>query len=378
MIATALQWCRQNLFAKPFDALLSIIVISGGLWLLYEMAGWALVTAQWKIIPESMRVLMIGIYPPDQAWRAWTSLIVIGALLGAALGCVFPIKRSHLAFFAILFIAFAFGYTAIGSIPVDLAIVVFAIGVSAVGWFVTSRYPRIRRGFIPTCFVGVIAIFVILAPPGVGLWGGLLLSVIITLVTAILTLPLGILLAFGRRSRLSSIRVICTAYIEVMRSVPLILVVYWIWILVPVLAPDFGLADVARGIIGFTIFYVAYVAEYVRSGLQAVPRGQAEAARSLGMSAFDVNRYIVLPQALRVVVPPLVGNVLDIFNAAPLVFIIGLTDFLRAGQMILANPQYSDRTYEIYTFLFVTYFLVGSLLTYSARKLEAHLARGRR
>jgi general L-amino acid transport system permease protein len=96
------------------------------------------------------------------------------------------------------------------------------------------------------------------------------------------------------------------------------------------------------------------------------------------MSEFDVNRYIVLPQSLRVVVPALVGNVLDVFNAAPLVFIIGLTDFLRAGQMVLANPQYSDRTYEIYIFLFVTYFLIGSLITFAARKLELHLAKGAR
>ena len=376
MIATALQWCRLNLFAKPFDALLSIIVIPACAWMMYETVRWALVTARWEIIPESLRVLMIGVYPPDQIWRTWASLMILGALFGAALGCVFPIRRSHVAFFTVLLIAF--GYTAIGSVPHDLALIALAIGVSAAGWFATSRYPRLRRAFIPGCLVAVIAIFVILAPPGVGLWGGLLLSVLITLVTAIVTLPLGILLAFGRRSRLSSVRIICTAYIEVMRSVPLILVVYWIWILVPVLAPDLGLADVARGMIGFTVFYTAYVAEYVRSGLQAVPRGQAEAARSLGMSTFDLNRDIVLPPPLRGLGPPLFGSALDIVNASPSVFIIGLTDFLRAGQMILANPQYSDRTYEIYSFLFVTYFLVGSLLTFSARRLEVHLARGSR
>jgi general L-amino acid transport system permease protein len=239
------------------------------------------------------------------------------------------------------------------------------------------RFANARRALVPGAAVALIAIFAVMAPPGVGLWGGLLLSILLTLVTSILTLPIGILLAFGRRSRFSSIRWICTAYIEVMRSVPLILVVYWIWILMPVLTPNLGIADVARGMIGFTIFYSAYVAEYVRSGLQAVPRGQVEAARSLGMSEFDINRSIVLPQALRVVVPALVGNVLDIFNAAPLVFIIGLTDFLRAGQMILANPAYSDRTYEVYSFLFLTYFLVGSVITFVARKLEAHLARGK-
>jgi general L-amino acid transport system permease protein len=114
----------------------------------------------------------------------------------------------------------------------------------------------------------------------------------------------------------------------------------------------------------------------VRSGLQAVPRGQVEAARSLGMPSWTVNVEIVLPQAIRVVLPALVGNVLDIFNGATLVFILGLTDFLRAGQMILADPGYSGRVYEVYAFMFAVYFAIGSTITFASRKLEARLARG--
>ena len=376
MIAYSLKWSRHNLFAKPFDALLSIIVIPTVLWAVYQMISWALATAQWDINPQSLRVLMIGVYPPEQARRAWMSAMIIGGLLGAALGCVFALRRHHVVLLAIVLVIG--GVLMGGGTVANIALLVATFTATAGGWASTSVWVAARRFLVPASVIGLLAIFAILSPPGVGLWGGLLLSVLITLVTSILTLPIGILLAFGRRSRISSVRVICTSYIEVMRSVPLILVVYWIWILMPVLAPQWGLADVARGMIGFTVFYSAYVAEYVRSGLQAVPRSQTEAARSLGMSEFDINRYIVLPQAIRVVVPPLVGNILDIFNAAPLVFIIGLTDFLRAGQMILANPQYGDRTYEVYSFLFVTYFLVGSLITFAARKLEAHLARGTR
>ena len=376
MIAYALKWSRHNLFGKPFDALLSLTVIPGVLWLAYQIAYWALATAQWSIIPESLRVLMIGVFPADQAWRTWIVAMIIGVLLGAALGCVFEFKLRHAAFLAVLITVLLFLISDGGVTTAIFVAITIVLSVS--GWMLTSLWLPSRKALVPGGFIGLISIFALMSPPGVGLWGGLLLSILITLVTSILTLPIGILLAFGRRSRLSSVRLICTAYIEVMRSVPLILVVYWIWILMPVLAPQWGLADVARGMIGFTIFYSAYVAEYVRSGLQAVPRGQTEAARSLGMSELDINRYIVLPQALRVVVPPLVGNVLDIFNAAPLVFIIGLTDFLRAGQMILANPQYGDRSYEVYAFLFLTYFVVGSLITFVARKLEAHLARGSR
>lgn len=376
MIAKSLKWSRHNLFGKPFDALLSLTVIPGVLWLLWQIASWALTVARWDIIPQSLRVLMIGIFPADQIWRTWVAVMIIAVLLGAALGCVFAFRMRH-AGGLLAVIAASLVLTGTEN-PANVALVAATVALFALGWAASSGLPAVRRVLVPASFVGLIAIFAVMAPPGAGLWGGLLLSILLTLVTSIVTLPLGILLAFGRRSRFSSVRWISTAYIEVMRSVPLIMVVYWIWILMPVLTPQLNLADVVRGMIGFTLFYSAYVAEYVRSGLQAVPRGQTEAARSLGMSEFDINRSIVLPQALRVVVPPLVGNVLDIFNTAPLVFIIGLTDFLRAGQMILANPQYGDRTYEVYSFLFLTYFLVGSLITFVARKLEKHLARGTR
>ncbi|MCZ4432123.1 amino acid ABC transporter permease [Agrobacterium sp. SOY23] len=374
MIATSIKWSRYNLFGKPFDVVLSLLVIPGVLWLACSIVEWAIMSAKWDIIVQSLRVLMIGVFPADQAWRAWTASAIIGATLGAGLGCVFHFRPHHglvLLLVPVLLLIVDRGFG--NALPAS-----GIITSTILGWSLTSYVSASRKVLPAAAFTGFIVVVAVMAPPGVGLWGGLLLSVLLTLVTSVLSLPIGILLALGRQSRLSSLRIICTWYIEVMRSVPLILVVYWIWILVPVLAPRWGLADVARGMIGFTIFYSAYVAEYVRSGLQAVPRTQTEAARSLGMSEFDINRSIVLPQALRVVVAPLVGNVLDIFNSAPLVFIIGLTDFLRAGQMILANPQYGDRTFEVLSFLLVTYFLIGSMITYAARKLEDHMATGSR
>lgn len=374
MTARQLKWVRHNFFSKPVDTVLTLVAIPGTVWFVFITIKWALYSAQWDIIPESMRVLMIGIFPPDQGWRAWVAVVLLSAMLGGALGSVLKFDFRHTVILAIL-CSIASCVVGLGD-PVNLAFIISSFIVFASAWSATSYIDIpgkwLLAGFA-TAFIGSLAI---MAPPGTELWGGLLLSVLLTMVTAVLTLPLGILLAFGRRSRYSSISWICSAYIEVMRSVPLILVVYWIWIVMPVLTPQFKLADVVRGMVGFTAFYSAYVAEYVRSGFKAVPKGQTEAARSLGMSEFDINRSIVLPQAIRVVVPALVGNALDIFNTAPLVFIIGLTDFLRSGQMILANPQYGDRVYEVYSFLFVTYFLVGSLITFVARKLERHLAKG--
>jgi general L-amino acid transport system permease protein len=194
----------------------------------------------------------------------------------------------------------------------------------------------------------------------------------------VLSIPLGVLLALGRRSHYASARILCTGYIEVMRSLPLILIVYWVWVVMPLLAPGNPVPDLARGLVAFIFFFAAYMAEYVRSGLQSVPRGQVEAALSLGMSRSQVNRDVVLPQAVRVVTPALVGNVLDVFNTVPLLFIIGLTDFLRAGQMVLVNPQSGGRTYEMYLFMFAVYLAIASLITYGARRLEARMAVGHR
>jgi general L-amino acid transport system permease protein len=217
----------------------------------------------------------------------------------------------------------------------------------------------------------------ILAPAGPARWGGLLLSVLVTAIATLLSLPLGVLIAFGRRSSIPSLHLACTAYVELVRSIPLISVIYWAWIIVPlVLPPTYYIQDLVRGIAGFVLFYAAYVAEYVRAGLQGVPSGQTEAAQSLGLSQLDVNFRILLPQAIRAVIPALVGNVLDIFNNVPLIFIIGLTDFLKAGQTVLANPQYSDSQYEIYVFLFAVYFVIGGLISYTARRVEFNMGVG--
>jgi general L-amino acid transport system permease protein len=324
MTRTMERWARRNLFASPFDCVLSVLIVGFGLWLTINLVSWAIWSAHWAAVRDSIRVLLTGTYPADETWRIWLTLGLFGL----------------------------------------------------VGGLCVAR--QFRRFAIPAWLAAGAGSIIALGQPGLDRWGGLMLSIMLTLVVSAATLPLGILLAFGRRSRSPSLRICCTAYIEVMRSVPLILVVYWIWISVPLLMPQTSVSALARGMAGYTVFYAAYVAEYVRSGLQAVPLGQVEAARSLGMSGRTVAAEIVLPQAIKVVLPALVGNILDIFNGATLVFIIGLTDFLRAGQMILADPTASGQTNEVYLFMFVVYFGIGSSITFGARRIEARLHRSTR
>jgi general L-amino acid transport system permease protein len=333
-----IRWGRKNLFRTPVDGLITLIVSGTGACIAESFVRWAAVSAHWSVVIENLRVFMVGTYPAEltgHAWWAGVLLCLVFVLSGAAIFARKPTEESSQTF-------------------------------------------HLARRLLPWgSALALVATVMLLSPNVMERWGGLLMSVLFTLLASALSLPLGIALALGRRSRYASARCICSGYIEVMRSLPLILVVYCIWIIVPLLAPTNPGPDLLRGLLGFTLFFAAYVAEYVRSGLQSIPLGQVEAAQSLGMSARQVNFQIVLPQALRVAIPGLVGNVLDIFNTVPLLFIIGMTDFLRAGQMILVNPQSGNRTYEIYTFMFAVYLAVASLITYTARRLEDRMSRGR-
>lgn len=376
MNAMPLRWLHRNLFGKPADAALTLVIVPFCAWVLIVILRWALVTADWHILTDSARVLLIGIYPVEEIWRAWFCGFVLAAIAGGGLGILLPAAVPLLAGLAGAGLIGGLALLAAGA--ADGLRVVGCLWTALAAWAVLARSLSLRRLAGPVFLLAFGAMFLVLAGPGLERWGGLLLSVILTIATSCLVLPLGILLALGRQSRIGSVRVLCTAYIEVMRSIPLILVVYWIWIIVPLLLPDLPVPALLRGMAGYALFFSAYVAEYVRSGLQALPKGQIEAAQSLGMGTWSTNRDIVLPQALRVTLPALVGQVLDIFNGATLVFIIGLTDFLRSGQMILANPQNSSKIYEIYLTMFAVYFAIGSAITYASRKLEAHLGRGTR
>jgi len=325
------RWLRVNLFANSADSLLTLLFLPVCLWGLWSLVEWTLIEAKWSVVTDSFRVLMIGTFPVDLSWRAYWAAIILVIACGLTLVSLVNVRF-------------------LPRLNARLLTLIWLVALLLTGW--------------------------LLDPASSQHWGGLLMSVLMTLLAAVLSIPLGIVLAFGRRSRFISARLLCSGYIEVMRSLPLILIIYGVWVVMSMLTQGFTPPDLLRGLLAFSLFYAAYVAEYVRSGLQAVPRGQVEAAQSLGLSYFQVQREVVLPQALRVVTPALVGNVLDIFNNVPLLFIIGLTDFFRAGQMVLANPASGGRSYEIYLFLFVVYLIIASVITFGTRRLEARMAAG--
>lgn len=203
-------------------------------------------------------------------------------------------------------------------------------------------------------------------------WGGLLLTLVITITTILASFPIGVLLALGRRSSLPVVRWFCTGFIELVRGVPFITILFMAMLLVPLINPGLSNVDNAiRAIIGSTLFSAAYLAENVRGGLQSIPPGQEEAAKALGLSGVQVTVFITLPQALRVVIPALVGQCIALFKDTSLVALVGLTDLVGVSNGVVAQAEYIGLRTEAYVFICVIYFVFSYVMAYISRRIEA-------
>ncbi|NPV67421.1 MAG: amino acid ABC transporter permease [Anaerolineae bacterium] len=203
-------------------------------------------------------------------------------------------------------------------------------------------------------------------------WGGLLLTVTLTVVGIVAAFPIGVLLALGRRSELPVVRIFCTLAIELVRGVPLVTILFMASLLVPLLDPRLSSVDnVIRAMFGITFFSAAYLAEIVRGGLQAVPYGQTEAAKALGMPGWQIIALIVLPQALRAVIPAIMGQFVSLFKDTSLVLIIGLLDLLGIARSVINQAEYIGLQRETLVFISVIYFVMSYLMSWVSRRLEA-------
>ncbi len=192
------------------------------------------------------------------------------------------------------------------------------------------------------------------------MWGGLLLTVLLAVVGIVLSFPLGVILALGRRSELPVLRILSTGYIELIRGVPLVTILFMADIILPLFLPgEWRLDRIARAMGGITLFSAAYVAENVRGGLQAIPTGQIEAAHALGLGGVQTNRYIVLPQALRAVIPANVGLFISLLKDTTLVTIIGLLELLGISRAVLAQSDSFGASLEVYVFIAAVFFVLS-------------------
>ncbi|MGL5807080.1 MAG: amino acid ABC transporter permease, partial [Xenococcaceae cyanobacterium] len=190
----------------------------------------------------------------------------------------------------------------------------------------------------------------------------------------LLCFPFGVLLALGRQSKLPVISWLSTAYIEILRGLPLIGILFMAQVMLPLILPPNVRPDrVVRAIAGYTLFTAAYVAENVRGGLQSIPRGQTEAAKALGLNTPLTLLLVVLPQAIRAVIPSTVGQFISLFKDTSLLALVGLTDLLGISQSILANPKYLGKYTEVYLFIAVIYWLGCYSMSLASKRLEKQL-----
>ena len=378
-------WLRATLFSSIAN---SLVTIGLGVFLVYVALGlisWVFTSAQWAVIANSLRTLMLGIYPISQTWRVWTVILIVSFLVGLSWGIWRGMLRgvaAGLSATALLLNVFPVGT------PTRLYSFA-AIGLIVAGFVVSRNRSRLRRPVMALWLIFPFAAVLLLRGLGednaflplvkYDVWGGLLLTFMLSIIGIVGSFPLGVLLALGRRSKLPVVKTFSVAYIELIRGVPLITILFMAQNVLPLfLNTGVTFERTVRAAAGIILFSAAYQAENVRGGLQAIPPGQIEAAQALGMNTFLTTALIVLPQALRAVIPASVGQFISLFKDTTLVAILGLTELLGAARGVLARPDYLGRQAEVYCFLAIIYWVFCYAMSYASRRLEATLGVGKR
>lgn len=388
-------WVRANLFGNWLSGLVTVVTVPIILWAAWSMASWLLGTADWTLIASRPQQYAMGLYPTEFAWRPLTGWLLVSILFGMAAamwgGAAQRIALGY-GIVTVLLGVLPYGYFHEG-VVMPWWVRAFILGnllTLGIGYLL-GMHPRTAR---PRNFVlGGIAIYVILllvltGIPGVpGMeevaprkWGGLMLNLILAVSGIFLAFPIGVLLALGRRSELPVVKVLCVVFIEVFRGVPLITLLFMSQVLVPLVLPEnFPVDSVTRAAIVITLFSAAYTAENIRGGLQGLHPGQAEAARALGLPGWQVTTLIQLPQAIRNVIPAIVGQFIALFKDTSLVYVVGMLDILEMGRSIVqGNVQFADNGRELFIFVAAVFWVFTYTMSYVSRRVERHLGVGRR
>ena len=339
-------WIRSNLFDGFFNSLLTIIV----LYLLWvsvpPLIRWALIDSSWlagsdacrqtdgacwSFIAHNYRFIFFGFFPFDSHWRPLVAMILLVALL------FYSQNRNH--------------------------------------WKKSLAYAWV---------IGLILMGLLMKGGLFGLktvdtndWGGLPLTLLLSVFGLTAAYPLGVLLALGRQSKMPAIKALCVVYIELIRGVPLISLLFMSSVVFPLFLPEgMTVNKLLRAQVAIILFTAAYVAEVVRGGLQAMSRGQYEAAESIGLNYFQTMRLIILPQALKIVIPPTVSVLISAFKDTSLVVIIALFDLLKTTQTALQDTKWMGYSSEAYLFVAIIYFVCCFFMSNYSRRLEAELDTG--
>lgn len=344
---SARYWLRSNLFSSLFSSILTIALISGLAWCLIALFKWAVLHAAfsgsnpaicndatdggacWIVLPEKFRLMMFGLYPYHEQWRPAISLLLMLAL------------------------------------------------------YVASAFRRLWSRTLLVCWIVGLAAIAILMWGGVfdlpfvpdDSWGGLPVTLFLATFGLAPAFPAAILLAMARTSRRRpELRAVVTVYIELVRAIPMVIALFIVSLMFPLLLPhDINVSKLLRVLIAIILFAAAYLAEVIRGGLESLPRGQEEAAQALGLTYWKTMRYVLLPQALRSVIPSIVNTFIGFFKATSIVSIVGIFDLLTAAQRSAADPSWAGAGNEIYLFVGAVYFIFCFSMSRYSRALEHRL-----
>jgi general L-amino acid transport system permease protein len=339
-------WLKTNLFSSWYNSLLTVLMLGMLALFIPPLIKWAFIDslwnssaeacrnidgACWSVIPHNFRFIILGFFPEGQGWRP---VLAMALLLGLV---IYSKERSRWK--------------------------------KSLAWL----------WLINLIIMGTLMYGGVLGMPVVetSQWSGLPLTLVLSFFGMVVAYPLGIFLALGRRSKMPAIKTLCVVYIEMIRGVPLISLLFMSSIMFPLFLPEGVTIDkVLRALVAIILFTAAYIAEVVRGGLQAMPRGQYEAADSLGLTYGHTMRLVILPQALKIVIPPSVGILLSVFKDTSLVVIIALYDVLKTTMVTLSNPEWAGYSKEAYIFLALLYFAFCYAMSSYSRRLEKELHTG--
>ncbi|HEY5964491.1 MAG TPA: amino acid ABC transporter permease [Xanthobacteraceae bacterium] len=358
-LSGALGWARDNLFSSPLNIALTVASALLVAWIVPPLAKFLIIDAVWD---GASRVDCLPRPERPEVGACWA----------------FVIDRINF---------FTYGFYPIEERwRVDVFFALLAFGV---GWMAWLDAPRRDLGaFYFFILMPLASVVLLLGFPAIGLsrvstsqWGGVLVTIVVAAVGIVASLPLGVLLALGRRSRMPAVRLFSVIFIEFVRGVPLITVLFMASVMLPLFVPDTWSPDkLLRALVGVALFSAAYMAEVVRAGLQAIPKGQYEAAMAVGLSYWQSMRQIVLPQALRITIPNIVNSTVALFKDTTLVFVVGIFDFLRTIEAARVDPNWATPVTSTtgYAFAAIFYLIFCYGLSRYSRMVEARLAAGDR
>lgn len=344
------QWAKANLFPNWWSTAVTLVLAYLLLKFAFGLLSWAVFNAVWTVegtnteacrqvkgigacwalIAEKYRFILFGTYPFQQHWRPTLVILIFLALYGAS--TVRALWNYRLA------IVWVVGLLAIG--------ILMWGGVFGLSYVEQDR------------------------------WGGLPITLMLATFGIALAFPFGILLALGRRSDMPAIKAVCVIYIELIRGVPLISLLFMASVMLPLFLPEGVTIDkLLRAQIAIIMFAGAYLAEVIRGGLQAIPKGQYEAADALGLSYWKKTGFIILPQALKIVIPPMVNTFIGMFKDTSLVVIIAIYDLLGAAKASTIEPAWRGFSVEAYAFVSIIYFVFCFAMSKYSQKIEAELSR---